>query len=277
MKPLPKTILLPPGSVENFVDFSDREWQGRGIHLAGLGSYPPGYRIYYPSAKRHNVLFCVEGELSYELDGVHKRLTAGQMLVQPARECQSFWAAQQLRSIFFLLRPGPQWGTVEYFQGTAHCLPLLRELMGYAWEHRSEAEATGELSHVRALIHSILERELSVRPEELSPLYFLQSKLRSRPSYPWTIAEMASECRISAPYLHALCKREWGISPYQMLLRIRMEQAQDLLRQTGYSVKIIASLCGYNQPISFTRAFTATVGISPTQFRLGNLPSTPPV
>lgn len=249
------------------MDFSDCEWRGRGIHLAGLGYYPPGYRIHYPAAKRHNVLFCLEGEIFFEHDGDVKCLSPGQMLVQPAGECQSFWAEQSMRSLFFLLRPDAQWGMLEHCQASAHYVGLLTELMDYAWANRAESDSTGEQASVRALIHSVLERELSIRPEQLSPLYFLQSKLKSRPSHPWTIEEMASECRISVPYLHSLCKKEWGISPYQMLLRIRMEQAKELLRQTGYSIKIIASLCGYDQPVSFTRVFTASTGISPKQFR----------
>ena len=52
-----------------------------------------------------------------------------------------------------------------------------------------------------------------------------------------------------------------------MLKKIRLDQAKELLTSTGYPVKSIASLCGYEHPFAFSRSFKQEFGVSPMQYR----------
>jgi AraC-like DNA-binding protein len=49
--------------------------------------------------------------------------------------------------------------------------------------------------------------------------------------------------------------------------QLRMDKARKLLKETDESVKLIAVECGYKKLSSFTRVFTRSQGMSPTQYR----------
>ncbi len=62
-------------------------------------------------------------------------------------------------------------------------------------------------------------------------------------------------------------KTAFGCSPRQMISRLRMQHAKNLLLESGLSVKEIAARCGYARQHEFARAFHEHVGIAPSQWR----------
>lgn len=62
-------------------------------------------------------------------------------------------------------------------------------------------------------------------------------------------------------------KATFGLAPKQLLLRLRMQQAKELLVRTRLSVKEIATHVGYEQQHELARAFRRHVGTSPTEWR----------
>ena len=87
-----------------------------------------------------------------------------------------------------------------------------------------------------------------------------------------SVAEAAEECRISTAYACRLFRRYDATSPYQYLLRERMNLAADLLarRQPGGDrllVKQVAAHIGFADQYQFSRAFKRVFGISPAHFQ----------
>lgn len=62
-------------------------------------------------------------------------------------------------------------------------------------------------------------------------------------------------------------RRSFGCSPREMLLRLRMECAKNLLLESTLSIKEIAGRVGYVQPHDFNRLFHRLVGVAPSQWR----------
>ena len=58
-----------------------------------------------------------------------------------------------------------------------------------------------------------------------------------------------------------------GISPFDYILQVRMETANNYLLNTDYSIQKIAELSGYSNYSHFTRAFTKYYGLSPSKRR----------
>jgi AraC family carnitine catabolism transcriptional activator len=50
-------------------------------------------------------------------------------------------------------------------------------------------------------------------------------------------------------------------------LRIRLTQADQLLRSTGFAVTEIGILCGFRSPSHFSRSFRSQFGVSPVRMR----------
>jgi AraC-like DNA-binding protein len=83
-----------------------------------------------------------------------------------------------------------------------------------------------------------------------------------------TLEEAAAECHVNNAYLCRLFRRYEHQSPYQYLLRLKMNHAAELLTQPGALVKQVAETVGFSDPFHFSRAFKLVFGLSPDAFRL---------
>jgi AraC-like DNA-binding protein len=82
-----------------------------------------------------------------------------------------------------------------------------------------------------------------------------------------TLEQIASECHINNAYLCRLFRRYDNRSPYQYLLRLKMNFAAERLQEPGALVKQVAEESGFADPFHFSRVFTSVFGLSPTAFR----------
>nr|WP_283937972.1 helix-turn-helix transcriptional regulator [Sphingomonas caseinilyticus] len=62
-------------------------------------------------------------------------------------------------------------------------------------------------------------------------------------------------------------RKATGHTPHQYLVRIRMERAKDLLDDSRLTVTDVALAVGYQTPSSFTQAFRAAIGVTPSAYR----------
>lgn len=62
-------------------------------------------------------------------------------------------------------------------------------------------------------------------------------------------------------------RKSFGCSPREMLIRLRMEHAKNLLLETMLSVKEVAAATGYPRQHDFNRVFNRHVGMAPTRWR----------
>jgi AraC-like DNA-binding protein len=67
-------------------------------------------------------------------------------------------------------------------------------------------------------------------------------------------------------------KAQTGLTPNDYLQRLRVESAQEQLRQTDRSVTEIASATGFSSGQYFSTVFVRYTGVSPTRFRKGARP-----
>ena len=82
-----------------------------------------------------------------------------------------------------------------------------------------------------------------------------------------TLEQIAAECRLNPSYLCRLFRRYDHQTPYQYLLRLKMNQAAERLQQPGALVKQVAEESGFGDPFHFSRAFKAVFGLAPDAFR----------
>ncbi len=56
-------------------------------------------------------------------------------------------------------------------------------------------------------------------------------------------------------------------TPYQLLTRLKMNKAAELLENSGQLIKEVATSVGYVDPFHFLRTFRSLFGVSPSTFR----------
>lgn len=94
-----------------------------------------------------------------------------------------------------------------------------------------------------------------------------RSLLEKEPQRPWKLRELARTVGLSESYLVDTFTRETGISPRQYLLRIRIERAKKLLRQSDISITELALESGFSSSQHFASTFKKIVGNSPRHYR----------
>jgi AraC family transcriptional regulator len=82
-----------------------------------------------------------------------------------------------------------------------------------------------------------------------------------------SLAMLAEECGISEARFAEVVRRTTGETPWRYHLRLRVREAQRLLRTSRLSVTEIAYRCGFSTPSHFAAAFRRTAGATPTQWR----------
>ena len=84
---------------------------------------------------------------------------------------------------------------------------------------------------------------------------------------PLSLADMARDSRLSPNHFARLFKRSTGFTPYQYLMRRRIDRAQRLLAEKNISITDIAVECGFGNQMHLTRAFAPLVGTTPASYR----------
>ena len=82
-----------------------------------------------------------------------------------------------------------------------------------------------------------------------------------------TLEEVCEHVGFSVAYFSALFKKETGEGFAKYLTRVRMEEAKNLLRDTGLSVAEICEKVGYNDRKHFTHTFHKITGVNPAEYR----------
>lgn len=86
-------------------------------------------------------------------------------------------------------------------------------------------------------------------------------------AYPWTLTEMSQACGMGRTQFSAHCLSLTNQSPMQYLLRLRVQEAKDLLYDPSLTVTEIAHRCGFSTSQYFATTFRQVTGMSPSGYR----------
>ena len=82
----------------------------------------------------------------------------------------------------------------------------------------------------------------------------------------FTLAEIASVCKVSPSHLRNSFHAQYGISVMQYRENLRISQAKDMLKSSEHRMVEIAAFLGYCDVYHFSRKFKQAVGVSPSQY-----------
>ena len=91
--------------------------------------------------------------------------------------------------------------------------------------------------------------------------------LEARLDQEFRLSSLAREAGMSEFHLSRVFKKTTGLSPSQYFIRLRMNRARQLLRETTRSMLEVALEVGYSSPSHFAQIFRREIGITPSQYR----------
>ncbi len=95
----------------------------------------------------------------------------------------------------------------------------------------------------------------------------LISLMENHLDFPLSPKSLSKHLGISVRTLERYCVKQFGQTPTQLYLLVRLQAARNLLFYEEGEIKDIAIACGFSYPSVFTRAFKAQFGQSPRAFR----------
>lgn len=106
-------------------------------------------------------------------------------------------------------------------------------------------------------------KTVSIPPRVQKMAEYLEEQVQKDVS----MEDIAKQFSISVPHFTALFRQYYNTSPMNHLNNLRMTYASRLLTFYPYNCKEVAELCGFSDPLYFSRRFRQFWGISPRDFR----------
>lgn len=84
------------------------------------------------------------------------------------------------------------------------------------------------------------------------------------------VGDLAAAADMTVNQLERTARRVLGLTPKQLIMRFRLEEALRLITTTGTPLAEVAARCGYYDQSAFGRHFRKVVGSSPATYRDGH-------
>lgn len=96
--------------------------------------------------------------------------------------------------------------------------------------------------------------------------------IQNYPDCSYSLGDYLNSLPFSYDYLIKLFKKEMGVTPHKYLTEIRLRAAADSLATSqGNNISETARLCGFKEPLYFSRLFKKKYGVSPSFYIPENL------
>jgi len=211
--------------------------------------------------KYYGLCFCTEGQITYTHNGKNYVSNKDCAVILP--KGQSYMITREKSGTFPLV----DFSCAENFTDEFIVIPIKNTewfLRQYE-KMRVLSLVEGNEFSVLGIFYGILH-ELFGRNEKniLTPAIRCLETDFSDPTL--TNLKLAQKCHISEVYFRKLFLREFGISPRQFLLDLRIANAKQLLSEGRLKSSAIAEKCGFSDSFHFCRTFKSKTGFTPTEY-----------
>lgn len=238
--------------------------------LYGVRQFEEGEHHIHRLFDKSVLVLMLEGILRFEEDGEEVELTAGEYYIQRAGRMQTGYRISESPQYLFIHFSG------FFSEDPADGLPIrgrcstgtVRMAMEeYERHYRTHNSSFFSLNAVMFTIFADLEHGVS--PDDSRSLIARDIKhyIAAEFATPLSLARIAARYGYSEDYTIRLFREHYGITPYQYMLKKRLNRAEQLLRESTKSVESISREVGYNDFSTFYRDFKKKYGVAPSELR----------
>ena len=286
-KNITESCTIPRECRERFLPLQEPHAEpltSRGVNFSGVSDVVAPYKIMRTDPKFHLVILTLggEGECVVEGVGAQRLLHPGDLWISPAGIPQDYRATGAWRILFFHIDHTHPAGGIPYEKVMIGHATYARQLESAMTWFINESLTNTPVSRKAAqayaeVIRHCLDREIDAlaHPEHRlarAQLDALWEAINGSISQNWSVEEMARRMRLSSAQFRRVVTNHHGMTPQEILTRLRISRTKELLRRTDYSLEQIADQVGYDSPFSLSRVFKRNTGISPRDFRKAAYP-----
>lgn len=282
-----RAVVLPAPVVEEF----KKSDLGSLLHITDIGFYPKASFHFRKRSKeealQYILIYCIEGEGWFEIDHQVQKVSANQIFVLPKAKAHSYgsdakhtWTIYWIhfdgeKAAFFseglekplLVSPEKDSRLEDRFKLYEEIFSVLKN--GYS-KSNLEFSITalfyffGSLKYLSAYRASnAISQQTQKRDVAEEAIHFMRENVRKR----LTLKEISDYVEFSPSHFSILFQNKTGYSPLNYFIHLKIQEACHHLDFTDMKINQISLLVGFDDPFYFSRLFTKTMGISPSEYR----------
>jgi AraC family transcriptional regulator len=266
-----------------FLELNPRPGRGVTLALGGRELCNPDYRIDRKQYAYYVLEYVAEGEGSVSLDGREYPLGPGSFFItSPRTHCAMQANPERPMTKYFMSAAGraleSRLAAVNLAIGRVYRLATHGDVRNLYEELIREGSRTGERTReICALLFELLPLKVAeavsahARRLDLAHENFLRcrSMIDENAETLRSLEDIARMAALDPSSVCRLFRRFQGTSPYQYLLRRKMNMAAEYLMRSGGLVKEAAERVGFADPYHFSRCFKAVHGVAPRHLQRG--------
>jgi AraC-like DNA-binding protein len=247
------------------------------ILYCGLNKCSPNRRLQPRTIVRYDITYIIKGNARYTIDKKIYELGPGELIcladgaeveavTYPNNPIHCFsveftsLSAATSPPAFLLSRK------VENIGIRKELTELFKEMV-LSWDNKHN----GYVMKTRALLMLILHRLnqiLGFKIDSMTTDYRINKithYIAMHYSDKFAVKDLAELVNLNKAYLGRLFKKQTGISIEQYIIKIRIQNAETMLRSGDYKVQEVAEKCGFSDIFHFYKLFKANLGFSPSK------------
>lgn len=282
-----RAIVLPVPIIDEF----KKTDLGSLLHITDIGFYPKASFHFRKRTKeeanQYILMYCIEGEGWFEIANQVQKVVANQVFILPKAKAHSYgsksknpWSIYWIhfdgdKAHFFsdgldkplLISPGKDSRLEDRFKLFEEIFSTLKN--GYS-KNNLEFSITALFYFFGSLKYLSTYRacnnpgqQYQQRDVADEAIHFMRENVRKRLS----LKEIADYVGFSPSRFSALFQSKTGHSPLNYFIHLKIQEACHHLDFSDMKINQISMLVGFEDPFYFSRLFTKTMGISPSEYR----------
>jgi len=280
-----RSIILPPFVVEELkVGILSKE-----LYITDLGYYPQAKFHFRERTSKQSMqyilIYCVEGEGWFILNNQKHIVKQFQFFILPKGHAHSYGSnANNPWTIYWLHFDGEHAGFfAEGFDQPTDVSPSLNSrieeridlfdeifsTLSKGYSRNNLIYATTSLFHFLGSIKFLGQYRENAKTTDKAQktidaaVHYMRENIERKV----TVQELADHIGISASRFSLLFQQQTGYPPLKYLNQLKIQKACHYLDFTDMKVNQISPKLGFDDAFYFTRIFTKTMGLSPTDYR----------
>ncbi len=225
------------------------------------------------SAATFRMMMVVEGEGVLATERRERKITVGDIIVmRPARPF-AIRNTGEIRYIYVSFLGGRANLIADemkidpdgsLFSGYEQLMPLWRSLLERG-KHTTTLACEGAVLYTLSVLGDTLFSEEKTKREDSAGEKIKKYIDDNFSDSTLSLGAIAEALSYSPKYVSTAFSREFGVGVADYLRTIRVQYACELMEKGMTSVKLLAPLCGYDDPLYFSSVFKKEMGVSPRE------------
>ncbi|MDD2797698.1 MAG: AraC family transcriptional regulator [Bacteroidales bacterium] len=280
-----RAIIIPTPIIEDLKNDS----LGSLLHITDIGYYPKADFHFRKrdkeEARQFILIYCVEGLGWFEVDGIRHNVSSDHFFILPKNKAHLYGSNKKKPwTIYWIHFDGEKADFFSTgFDKPTHISPeknsrieerlnLFEEMYstlrnGYSkgnldYSISSLFHFLGSLKFMGAYRDSASSKQ-SERDITDNVIHFMRENIHKRLS----LKEISEFSGLSVSHFSSIFVKKTGYSPSNYYSQLKIQNACHYLDFSDMKISQIASLIGFDDPFYFSRVFTKTMEISPTEYR----------